>query len=115
MISNVKRYDEPLCPPHALYLQTHHSSAVSFTIINLSNVVYICFLANAFGSECLIEIGTPGPSLNIVCGCLSLLDREKESSTHDTHSSPSSDSTFLGYYRAFPSTLILQPSSFFLC
>ena len=73
MISNIKRYDELLCPPHALYLQTHHSSEVSFAVINLSIVVYLCFLAKAFGSECMIEIGTPGPSLNIVCGCLSIL------------------------------------------
>ena len=57
MISNVKRYDEPLCPPHALYLQTLHSSEVSFAVINLSIVVYLCFLAKAVGSECLIEIG----------------------------------------------------------
>ena len=38
MISNIKRYDELLCPPHALYLQTHHSSEVSFAVINLSIV-----------------------------------------------------------------------------
>ena len=73
MISNVKRYDEHLFPPHALYLQTYHSSEVSFAVINLSIVVYLCFLAKAFGSECLTEIRTPGPSLNIVCGCLSIL------------------------------------------
>lgn len=57
MISNVKRYDDFLCPPHALYLQTHHSSEVSFAVINLSIVVYLCFLAKAVGSECLIKIG----------------------------------------------------------
>lgn len=67
MISNVKRYDDLLCPPHALYLQTHHSYEVSFAVINLSIVVYLCFLAKAVGSECLVEIGTPGPSLNIIC------------------------------------------------
>ena len=49
MISDVKRYDELLCPPHALYLQTHHSSEVSFAVIYLSIVVYLCFLAKAFG------------------------------------------------------------------
>ena len=83
MISNVKRYDELLCPPHALYLQTHHSSEVSFAVINLSIVVYLCFLAKAFGSECLIEIGTPGPSLNIVCGCLSILRSLTSSTPHN--------------------------------
>ena len=67
MISNVKRSDDLLCPPHALYLQTHHSYEVSFAVINLSIVVYLCFLAKAVGSECLVEIGTPGPSLNIIC------------------------------------------------
>lgn len=57
MISNVKRYDDLLCLPHALYLQTHHSSEVSFAVNNLSIVAYLCFLAKAIGSECLIEIG----------------------------------------------------------
>ena len=50
MISNVKRYDDLLCPPHTLYLQTHHSSEVSFAVFNLSIVVYLCLLAKAFGS-----------------------------------------------------------------
>ena len=57
MISNVKRYDDLLCLPHALYLQTHHRSEVSFAVNNLSIVAYLCFLAKAFGSECLIKIG----------------------------------------------------------
>ena len=50
MISNVKRYDDFLCPPHAHYLQMHHSYDVSFAVINLLIVVYLCFLAKAVGS-----------------------------------------------------------------
>ena len=73
-------YDGDSCSsyPEKLHICTfihsdYLSSEVSFAVINLSIVVYLCFLAKAFGSECLIEIGTPGPSLNIVCGCLSIL------------------------------------------
>lgn len=83
MILNFKRYDELLCSPHALYLQTHHSSEVSFAVINLSIVVYLCFLAKAFGYECLTIIRTLGPSLNIVCGCLSILSSLTSSTPHN--------------------------------
>lgn len=57
MISNVKRYDDLLCLPHAHYLQMHQSYDVSLAVINLSIVAYLCFLAKVVVSECLIEIG----------------------------------------------------------